>query len=103
MRKTISLIAPLLAAAAIVAAPIASADTHLECTNPSGNSTQCETPGNVQLNTTPSVNTSYPQYGSFGYPYLFGGTAIDLGGLFGGGGNHGGGGGGHAGGGGGHH
>ncbi|MET0701167.1 MAG: hypothetical protein ABWY93_16045 [Mycobacterium sp.] len=87
--RTFSLIAPLLAAAAIVAAPVASAETHLQCTNPSGNSTQCETPGNVQLNTTPSVNNSYPQYG---YPYLYGGTAIDLGGLFGGGGNHGGGG-----------
>jgi hypothetical protein len=96
MRKTFRFIGPLLAAgaaAAIMGAPIASAETHLQCTNPSDNSTQCETPGNVQLNTSPSNTTAYPQYP---YPYLYGGTAIDLGGLFGGGGGHGGGsGGGH--------
>jgi hypothetical protein len=98
MRKTFTLIAPVLAAAAILAAPTAAAETHLQCTNPSGNTTQCETPGNVQLNSSPSVTTSYPQY-----PYLYGGygRGIDLGGLFGGGGHHGGGG--HSGGGGGSH
>ena len=102
MRNSFRFIAPLLsagAAAAILVAPAASAETHLQCTNPSGNSTQCETPGNVQLNASPSVTTSYPQYGGYGYPYLYGGTAIDLGGLLGGGSNHGGGG--HSGGG--HH
>jgi hypothetical protein len=86
------LIAPLFAAgaaAAIVLAPAASAETHLQCTNPSGNSTVCETPGNVQLNATTDGTTAYPQYG---YPFLYGGPVIDLGGLFGGG-QHGGGGG----------
>lgn len=92
MRKPIRFIAPLIAAgagAAILVAPAASAETHLQCTNPSANSTQCETPGNVQLNSSPSSTTAYPQYP---YPYLYGGTAIDLGGIFGGGGNHSGGG-----------
>ena len=94
MRKTIRFIAPLVAAgaaAAIVAAPIASAETHLECSNPSANSTQCETPGNVQLNSSPGT-IAYPQYP---YPYLYGGQSFNLGGLFGGGGHQGGGGGGH--------
>jgi hypothetical protein len=99
MSKKFRLIAPLFAAgaaASIMLAPAASAETHLDCSNPSGNSTVCETPGNVQLNTTTDGTTAYPQYG---YPFLYG-SAIDLGGLFDGGHNGGGGGGGHNGGGG---
>ena len=102
MTMTTRLIAPLLAAgaaAAIVLGPTAAAETHLQCSNPSGNNTICETPGNVQLNPTTGGTTFYPQYG---YPFLYG-PAIDLGGLFNGG-HHGGGGGGggHSSGGGGH-
>ncbi|CAN5460165.1 hypothetical protein BH09ACT8_BH09ACT8_02710 [soil metagenome] len=101
MSRKLRLIAPLFAAgaaAAIMLAPAASAETHLQCTNPSGNSTVCETPGNVQLNATTDGGTAYPQYG---YPFLYG-PAIDLGGLLNGGHHDGGGGGGHGGGGGGH-
>jgi hypothetical protein len=71
MSITLRLAAPLLAAgaaAAILGAPLAAAsDNHLECTNVSGNSTTCETPGNVQLSATPPPVT-YPQE----YPFLFG-------------------------------
>jgi hypothetical protein len=87
MRNTLRFIAPILAAgaaAAIVAAPIASAETHLDCTSSTASSTQCETPGNVQLNSTPPV-VAYPQY-----PLLYGpviGYGGD-GGFHGGGGGH---------------
>ncbi len=68
LRSHIRLIVPILAAAAAIAvAPAASAETHLQCTNPSANNTQCETPGNVQLNSSPGVVT-YQQP----YPYLYG-------------------------------
>lgn len=84
MTKKFRLIASVLAAgaaAAMVLAPVAGAEDHLECSNPSGNSTICQTPGNVQLNPTTGGTTFYPQYG---YPFLYG-PAIDLGGLFNGG------------------
>ena len=85
MSITLRLAAPLLAAgaaAAILGAPLAAAsDNHLECTTVSGNSTTCETPGNVQLSSTPPP-VSYPQE----YPFFYGGGL-----LF----HHGGGGGGH--------
>jgi hypothetical protein len=72
MSITLRLAAPLLAvgaAAAVVAAPSAAAsDNHMDCTYVSEQSTQCETPGNVQLNATPPT-VSYPQQ----YPFLIGG------------------------------
>jgi hypothetical protein len=95
MRKTIRFIGPMLAAAAaaaIMAAPIAAAETHLDCSASTATSTQCETPGNVQLNSSPPV-TAYQQY-----PFIYG-PVIGFGGGFGGG-FHGGGGGFHGGGGG---
>ena len=75
MSLILRLAAPLLAAgaaAAILGAPLAAAsDNHLECTNVSGNSTTCETPGNVQLSSTPPP-VSYPQE----YPFFDGGGLI---------------------------
>jgi hypothetical protein len=75
MSITFRLAAPLLAAgaaAAILGAPLAAAsDNHLECTNVSGNSTTCETPGNVQLSSTPPP-VSYPEE----YPFLFDGPVF---------------------------
>jgi hypothetical protein len=77
MSITLRLAAPLLAAgaaAAILGAPVAAAsDNHLDCTNVSGNSTTCETPGNVQLSSTPPPVTypqEYPFFGDFGGPII---------------------------------
>jgi hypothetical protein len=70
MKINLRLVAPLLAAgaaAAIVAAPAAVAETHLDCANLTSDSTQCESPGNVQLSSSPP-NVDYPQY-----PFLYGG------------------------------
>lgn len=70
MKNTFRHIAPLLAAAGmagILVAPQAAAETHLQCTNVNATSTQCETPGNVQLNSSPGTVT-YQQP----YPYLYG-------------------------------
>jgi hypothetical protein len=92
MRKTLRFIGPILAAgaaAAIVAAPIASAETHLDCTSSTATSTQCETPGNVQLNSSPPV-VAYQQY-----PLIYGPVVGFGGGFHGGGGGFHGGGGGH--------
>ncbi len=89
MSKTIRFIAPLLAfgaAAAIVAAPTAAAETHLDCSYSTADSTQCETPGNVQLNSSPP-DVAYPQY-----PFFYGPVIVQHG--FGGGFGHGFGGGG---------
>jgi hypothetical protein len=80
MRKTFRFIAPVLAtgaAAAIMAAPTAATETHLECTSATATSTQCETPGNVQLNSSPPV-VAYQQY-----PLIYGPVIVGHG--FGGG------------------
>jgi hypothetical protein len=94
MRSTGRLLTLLVAAAtAIVAAPAALADTTLpSCTDTGGaaalggSTTECETPGNVQINATPAEPT-------YVYPWddEFYGPALIIGG-FGGGGSHGGGG-----------
>ena len=76
MTITLRLIAPLLAAgaaASIVAAPAAAAETLLDCTNLTSDSTQCESPGNVQLSSSPPA-VDYPQY-----PFLYGGLVFDHG------------------------
>jgi hypothetical protein len=94
MRKTLRHLYPLIAAAgaaaAFVAAPAAIADTTLpSCTNTGGaealggSTTECETPGNVQINATPAEPT-------YVYPWddEFYGSALVIGGF--GGGGHGG-------------
>jgi hypothetical protein len=73
MKINLRLIAPLLAAgaaAAIVAAPTAAAETHLDCAYLTTDSTQCESPGNVQLSSSPP-DVDYPQY-----PFLYGGLVF---------------------------
>jgi hypothetical protein len=101
MRNSLRYLTPLFAAAgaaaAILAAPTAAADdSNLpSCTDVAGSeqagtaTTECATPGNVQLNATPPVDVQ-PDYP---YPYddMYYGPAL----VFGGGGDHGGGGGGH--------
>jgi hypothetical protein len=96
MRRTLRYLTPLIAAAgaaaAFAAAPAAVADTTLpSCTNTGGaealggSTTECATPGNVQINATPAE----PAYV---YPWddEFYGPALIIGGF--GGGGHGGGG-----------
>lgn len=73
MKTNIRLAAGLLAGAvamAIAAAPIAAAagDPHLVCTAVSDGNTQCETPGNAQLTSSPP-DVPYPSL----YPFLLGG------------------------------
>jgi hypothetical protein len=103
MRNFIPLIATAGAAAALLLAPLASADTGDNsnlptCTNVGGSAlsgtatTECSTPGNVQLNATPPVEPVYP------YPWddeFYGPALIIGGGGTGHGGGGGGGGGGH--------
>jgi hypothetical protein len=62
---------------AVAAAPAATAVP--ECTNTGPTTTQCERPGNVQINTSPGVTANdYP----FGWPWWNnGGITISLGGL----------------------
>lgn len=93
MRIKLSYFTPLLAAgalaAAIAAAPTAMADpVQQSCTYLGASETQCQSPGNAQINDSPP----YVQYAPL-YPY-FGGDDFDRGG-FGFGGGHGGFGGGH--------
>jgi hypothetical protein len=82
MRIRLNYLAPLLGAgavaAAIVAAPIAAADTGMSC---AGN--VCQSPGNVQINDNPPPVGFYP-YG--GEAFLLGGGGF--GGGFHGGGGH---------------
>ncbi|OBA98610.1 hypothetical protein A5662_16035 [Mycobacteriaceae bacterium 1482268.1] len=98
LRYVISVVAVSGAAAALAAAPIAAADpdsTLPQCTTVGGDqsvgtaTTECETPGNVQLNATAPDVPVYP------YPWddEFYGPALIIGG--GNWGPHGGGGGGH--------
>jgi hypothetical protein len=99
MRYLIPLIAATGATAGILAAPTAAADdsTLPNCTTVSGDevtgtaTTECETPGNVQINASPPVEEPvYP------YPYddMFYGPALIIGAPGENGGGHGGGGGG---------
>lgn len=49
-----------------------------ECTNTGPTTTQCERPGNAQINTGPAYQTdNYP----FGWPFWGGGISIGLGGF----------------------
>jgi hypothetical protein len=77
MSKKFLVIAPLAAAIALAFAPIAGAEDHLECSNPSGNNTVCQTPGNAQITPSTNPNTSFPGYG---WPYQYG-PVIVWGGL----------------------
>ena len=90
MRTRLSHLAPLLAgagaAAAIAGAPTAVADDSNPTCTDLGGTTECSTPGNVQINDSPPVvdNGMYP------IPWwddVYGGPTVDIGG----GGNHGGG------------
>ena len=44
------------------------------CTNTAPTTTQCERPGNAQINTSPGVNNTYP----FGWPWWGWGTGITI-------------------------
>jgi hypothetical protein len=107
MRIKLNYIAPLLAAGAaavaIGAAPIAAADPGpaiAQSCSGTSSGTECQSPGNVQLDDSPPP-VSYDPYGGEGF--LLGGYGYGGGFHGGGGGFHGGGGGGfHGGGGGGH-
>ena len=93
MKSTMIRLTPLFAAGAaavaILAAPVASADTDQSCTGVGG-ATVCQSPGNVQLNADPSPVQADP-YGD--EPILLGGFGGgDFGGFHGGGGFGGGGG-----------
>jgi hypothetical protein len=48
-----------------------------ECTNTSVTTTQCERPGNAQINTGPPFINDYPQ----AWPFWGNGISISLGGL----------------------
>ena len=98
MRNISRYLFPLIAAgvaAGICGAPLAAADTQPNCEVVAGSATvgdqttECSTPGNVQLNASPEI-TDYP------YPWgdEFYGPAMIVGGGGYGGGGHGGGGGG---------
>src|SRR6476620_3792948 len=90
MKNKFALIAPALAAgaaaAAIIAAPIASASTISQDCDSTGGGTVCQSPGNVQIDATPGP-ASFEPYGDEGF--LLGDGFV--GGGFGGGGFHGGG------------
>jgi len=92
LRHISALLAAGAASAAIALAPTAAAaPTGLTCVNVGATTTQCQSPGNVQINDSPGGVQFYP-YG--GDAFLLGGN-----GFVGGGGFHGGGfGGGHGGG-----
>ena len=61
--------------AAVAAEPAAAVP---QCTNTGLTTTQCERPGNAQINTAPSYNNNqYP----FGWPFWGSGITIGLGGL----------------------
>ena len=73
MRIKLNYIAPLLAgaaAAAIAAAPIATADPSAKSCTSSASGSICQSPGNVEINNTPPPVTYLP-YGNM--PYLLGG------------------------------
>jgi hypothetical protein len=71
MRIGLKSVTPLLAAgpaaAAIAAAPTAAAANQQTCSS-SGSATQCQTPGNVQINSFPSQSGASPPW--FGSPYF---------------------------------
>ncbi|MBV8966486.1 MAG: hypothetical protein JO191_09955 [Mycobacteriaceae bacterium] len=80
MSAAIPSLAVITAAAGVVigiaaAAPAAAIP---QCTNTGPTTTQCERPGNAQINTTPGYNSNtYP----FGWPFWGSGITISLGGL----------------------
>lgn len=62
--------------AAILSAPPAAALP--QCTNTGPTTTQCERPGNAQINTSPSTPSTYP----WGWPWWGGGgLTIGIGGI----------------------
>jgi hypothetical protein len=84
MIRKLSLIAAGAVALAIAAAPIASAESNVnQSCGDTGGGIVCQSPGNVQINTTPAP-VQYDPFG--GDEFLLGGN-----GFFGGGGFHGGG------------
>jgi hypothetical protein len=57
----------------VVHAPIAGAVPN--CRNTTPTTTQCERPGNAQINTSPGVNNNYP----FGWPWWGWGSGVTIG------------------------
>jgi hypothetical protein len=79
MRALLLYPAALLVAGAIAevfSAPTAAAIP--QCTNTTPTTTQCERPGNAQINTSPGVTGFSGPF--FGWPWLFSGTTISIGG-----------------------
>jgi hypothetical protein len=62
MRIKLIYIAPLFGAVAILAAPIAAADTGQSC-SADGSGTICQSPGNAQINDAPPPVNYYPYGG----------------------------------------
>ena len=79
MPALIPSLAVITAAAGVVVGVAAAAPAAAipECINTNPTTTQCERPGNAQINTGPPYNTNYP----FGWPFWGGGITISLGGL----------------------
>jgi hypothetical protein len=79
MRALLLYLAALLVASVIVetlSAPTAAAIPR--CTNTSPTTTQCEGPGNAQINTSPGVTGYNGPF--FGWPWLSNGVTLSIGG-----------------------
>jgi hypothetical protein len=59
-----------------VAAAAPAAAVPPQCTNTGPTTTQCQTNGSTQINTSPGVNNNYP----FGWPFWGSGISMSLGG-----------------------
>lgn len=77
MRLPAHSLAALAAAVGVVASLAAAvpASAIPECTNTGPTTTQCERPGNAQINTGPPFNT----YNNFPWPFWGGGISIGIG------------------------
>jgi len=79
MSALIPSLAVITAAAGVVVGIAAAAPVSAlpECTNTGPTTTQCERPGNAQINTGPPYNNDYP----WAWPFWGNGITISLGGL----------------------
>jgi hypothetical protein len=76
MRKPMLYLAPLLTAGVMGAVLAPPAGAAPECTYTTPTTTQCERPGNAQINTSPPYNNNnYP----FGWPYWGWGGGLTIG------------------------
>jgi hypothetical protein len=77
MSALVSSLAVAAAAAGIVGGIAAAAPAAAlpQCTNTGPTTTQCERPGNAQINTAPPYTNNYP----FGWPFWGGGFTIGIG------------------------